>query len=160
MNALFWHFRFSYNFRFFWPKISYFVTVSGNVSFRAILSGTPTSSTSKFGSGEITVRAEKLTRFPSKFPRNRPCLPFNRCVKPRNGSTNDQKSILEYIQIFQILIFGPIRMHQKSILYFWASHLSGIQVNHRCISSKLGIPKMSHSFLNSINKYKSKQHNH
>lgn len=39
----------------------------------------------KLGSGEITVRALKSTRFPLKFPRNRPCFPFNRWQNPRIG---------------------------------------------------------------------------
>jgi hypothetical protein len=32
----------------------------------------------RFGSGVITVRAEKSTRFPIKFPRIRPSLPLSR----------------------------------------------------------------------------------
>ena len=41
-----------------------------------------TSSTDKFGSGEMTVRPEKSTRFPDRLPRKRPCLPFSRCTNP------------------------------------------------------------------------------
>ena len=37
-----------------------------------------TSSILKLGSGEMTVRLEKSTRFPDKLPRNRPCLPLRR----------------------------------------------------------------------------------
>ena len=39
--------------------------------------GTPTWSKSKLGSPEMTVRAEKSTRFPIKLPLKRPSLPFN-----------------------------------------------------------------------------------
>ena len=56
------------------------VTVSQIVIVRAILRGTPTSSKLKFGSGVITVRAEKSTRFPIKFPRRRPSFPFKRAL--------------------------------------------------------------------------------
>ena len=38
-----------------------------------------------FGSGEITVRAEKFTRFPDRFERNRPSFPFNLCVNVLSG---------------------------------------------------------------------------
>jgi hypothetical protein len=31
----------------------------------------------------MTVRLEKSTLLPDRFPRNRPCLPFNLCTKPR-----------------------------------------------------------------------------
>ncbi len=33
------------------------------------------------GSGDTTVRAEKSTRLPDKFPRKRPSFPRKRCVK-------------------------------------------------------------------------------
>lgn len=39
----------------------------------------------RFGSGEITVRPEKSTRFPDRLPRKRPCLPFRRWQKPRRA---------------------------------------------------------------------------
>lgn len=39
----------------------------------------------RFGSGEMTVRPLKSTRLPDRLPRNRPCLPFRRCTKPREG---------------------------------------------------------------------------
>ncbi|KAF5058104.1 hypothetical protein DSECCO2_349890 [anaerobic digester metagenome] len=55
------------------------VTRTGTVISIAIESGTPTSVTERFGFGEMTVRAEKLTRFPESEPRNRPSLPFRRC---------------------------------------------------------------------------------
>ena len=45
-------------------SILYFVTISGNVRFIAIVIGTPYSSILIFGSTEITVLAEKSTRFP------------------------------------------------------------------------------------------------
>lgn len=50
----------------------YGVTVSGYVRFKAILQGTPSSSILIFGSGVITVRAEKSTLFPIKLPLIRP----------------------------------------------------------------------------------------
>ena len=56
----------------------YGVTISGYVMFNAMLHGTPSSSSIKFGSGVITVRAEKSTRLPMRFPRMRPFLPFRR----------------------------------------------------------------------------------
>lgn len=55
-------------------SILYGVTVSGYVRFKAILHGTPSSSILIVGSGVITVRAEKSTRFPIKFPLIRPSL--------------------------------------------------------------------------------------
>lgn len=33
----------------------------------------------------MTVRPEKSTRFPDRFPLNRPCLPFNRWTNPLVG---------------------------------------------------------------------------
>jgi hypothetical protein len=42
-----------------------------------------TSSIFRFGSGEMTVRLEKSTRLPDKFPLNRPCFPFSLCTNPR-----------------------------------------------------------------------------
>lgn len=50
------------------------VTISGKVRFCAIDLGTPTWSIRRFGSGVITVRAEKSTRFPIKFPLILPSL--------------------------------------------------------------------------------------
>ena len=70
---------------FFKPSILCTVTLSGYVKIFATLSGTATSSILRFGSGEMTVRPEKSTRFPDKFPRKRPCLPFRRWTKPRMG---------------------------------------------------------------------------
>lgn len=61
------------------------VTRSGYVNVIAISIGTATSSISKFGSGDITVRAEKLTRFPDRCLRNRPSLPFRRWHRPLYG---------------------------------------------------------------------------
>lgn len=52
----------------------YGVTVSGYVRFRAMLQGTPSSSMFIVGSGVMTVRAEKSTRFPIKLPLIRPSL--------------------------------------------------------------------------------------
>mmetsp|Transcript_524 Transcript_524/g.1445 ORF Transcript_524/g.1445 Transcript_524/m.1445 type:complete len:264 (-) Transcript_524:476-1267(-) len=40
--------------------------------------GTPTCSIERLGSGVMTVRAEKSTRFPIRLPRTRPCFPFSR----------------------------------------------------------------------------------
>mmetsp|Transcript_11636 Transcript_11636/g.39766 ORF Transcript_11636/g.39766 Transcript_11636/m.39766 type:complete len:366 (-) Transcript_11636:99-1196(-) len=40
--------------------------------------GTPTWSMARFGSGVMTVRAEKSTRLPMRLPRMRPCLPLRR----------------------------------------------------------------------------------
>ncbi|OMH85057.1 hypothetical protein AX774_g1382 [Zancudomyces culisetae] len=61
------------------------VTTSGYVRIFATNSGTATSSIPMFGSGDITVRAEKSTLFPDKFPRNLPCFPLSLCVNPLIG---------------------------------------------------------------------------
>mmetsp|Transcript_61869 Transcript_61869/g.108729 ORF Transcript_61869/g.108729 Transcript_61869/m.108729 type:complete len:241 (+) Transcript_61869:86-808(+) len=61
----------------------YWLTISGYVITLATSSGTPTWCTCRFGSGEMTVRPEKSTRFPDKLPRKRPCLPFKRWHSPR-----------------------------------------------------------------------------
>ena len=58
----------------------YGATLSGTVNVFAMLLGTPTWSTDRFGSAVITVRAEKSTRFPIRFPRMRPSLPLSRCL--------------------------------------------------------------------------------
>ena len=56
------------------------VTLIGTVNSRAIFSGTPTSLTPRYGSGEITERAQKFTRLPDKLLRNRPSFPLSLCV--------------------------------------------------------------------------------
>jgi hypothetical protein len=61
------------------------VTISGNVMFCAIVLGTPTWSIRRLGSGVMTVRAEKSTRLPIKFPRTRPSFPFNLCFTDFRG---------------------------------------------------------------------------
>ncbi|MBA7480247.1 hypothetical protein ES707_15696 [subsurface metagenome] len=53
------------------------VMMSGTVSRTAMCMGTPTSLMSRFGSGEITVLAEKSTLFPERLPLNRPSFPFS-----------------------------------------------------------------------------------
>ena len=58
------------------------VTLSGKVSVVATWMGTPTSLIARLGSGEMTVRPEKSTLLPDRFPLKRPCLPFSRCTKP------------------------------------------------------------------------------
>ncbi len=45
----------------------------------ATSSGTPTSLMSRFGSGDITVRAEKSTLFPERLLLNLPSFPLRRC---------------------------------------------------------------------------------
>ena len=67
--------------RFLSSSIFQGVTRSGIVSLWATSIGTPTSLMSMLGSGEITVLAEKSTRFPERFPLNRPSLPFSRWVR-------------------------------------------------------------------------------
>mmetsp|Transcript_10924 Transcript_10924/g.28760 ORF Transcript_10924/g.28760 Transcript_10924/m.28760 type:complete len:229 (+) Transcript_10924:49-735(+) len=49
------------------------------------LLGTPTWEMERFGSGEMTVRPEKSTRFPERLPRKRPVLPLRRWLIPRSG---------------------------------------------------------------------------
>ena len=51
----------------------------------ATRSGTPTSLRLRVGSGEMTVRAEKFTRFPESEPRKRPSLPFSRWERVFRG---------------------------------------------------------------------------
>lgn len=58
------------------------VTLSGKVSVVATWMGTPTSLIARLGSGEMTVRPEKSTLLPDRFPLKRPCLPFSRCTNP------------------------------------------------------------------------------
>mmetsp|Transcript_4220 Transcript_4220/g.8817 ORF Transcript_4220/g.8817 Transcript_4220/m.8817 type:complete len:222 (+) Transcript_4220:3598-4263(+) len=55
------------------------VTRMGTVRLEATLLGTPTSSMPRLGSAVMTVRAEKSTRFPMRFPRIRPSFPLRRC---------------------------------------------------------------------------------
>ena len=57
----------------------------GTVTSFAIISGTPTSLILIFGSGEITVRAEKFTRLPERLDLNLPSFPFNLWVKVFKG---------------------------------------------------------------------------
>ena len=56
------------------------LTVTGLVKFLAILSGTPSSLIDNCGSGVITERALKSTRFPIRLPLTRPAFPFNRSL--------------------------------------------------------------------------------
>ena len=53
------------------------VTLTGTVSSSAICFGTPTWFMLRAASGLITVRAEKLTRFPDRLYRKRPSLPLS-----------------------------------------------------------------------------------
>ena len=48
--------------------------------FKATLNGTPSSLILMFGSGVITLRAEKSTRLPIRFPLIRPSFPLRRCL--------------------------------------------------------------------------------
>ena len=61
------------------------VAFTGTVSSLAASSGTPTSLIDRPGSGEMTVRALKLTRLPDRLERKRPSLPFNLCTRVFNG---------------------------------------------------------------------------
>src|SRR6266511_1165115 len=63
----------------------YVWTWMGTVSSRAASTGTPTSLIERTGSGEITVRALKFTRFPLRLDRNRPSLPFSRWTRVLRG---------------------------------------------------------------------------
>ena len=56
---------------------------------RAMLLGTPTWSSSRFGSPVMTVRAEKSTRLPIRLPRRRPSLPFRRARSDLTGRPDD-----------------------------------------------------------------------
>ena len=60
-------------------------SVSGIVNLVTTAVGTPTSPKSKLGSGEITVRLEKSTRFPDNDPLKRPSLPLSLCVNVFRG---------------------------------------------------------------------------
>ena len=61
------------------------VIFSGTDNRMAISSGTPTSFMSRFGSGEITVRAEKSTLLPERLLLNLPSFPFNLCESVFNA---------------------------------------------------------------------------
>ncbi len=61
------------------------VTAIGTVTSLAIISGTPTSLILKVGSGEITVRAEKLTLLPARLLLKRPSFPLRRCANVLSG---------------------------------------------------------------------------
>mgnify|MGYP006964535239 CR=1 FL=1 len=61
------------------------VTISGKVRFCAMVRGTPTWSIDRLGSGVITARAEKSTRFPIKLPLTRPSLLFSLCFTDLRG---------------------------------------------------------------------------
>ena len=61
------------------------VTTEGIVRILAMGMGTPTSFMLRLGSGEITVRAEKLTRLPDRLPLNLPSLPFKRWERVLRG---------------------------------------------------------------------------
>ena len=61
------------------------VTIIGTVRILAIGIGTPTSLMLRFGSGEITVRAEKFTRLPERLPLNLPSFPFRRWERVFKG---------------------------------------------------------------------------
>src|SRR3989337_3965325 len=75
------------------PRFTHCLTISrlyvwtwtGTVSSRAASTGTPTSLIERTGSGEITVRALKFTRFPERFERNRPSLPLSRWTRVLSG---------------------------------------------------------------------------
>jgi hypothetical protein len=56
----------------------YLLIRSGIVSCLAISTGTPTSFMLIIGSGEITVLAEKSTRFPERLDLKRPSFPLRR----------------------------------------------------------------------------------
>ena len=58
------------------------VTLSGKVRIMATSMGTPTSLIARLGSGDMTVRPEKSTLLPERFPLKRPCLPLRRCTNP------------------------------------------------------------------------------
>ena len=51
----------------------------------ATFNGTPNSLIDKLGSGVMTERALKSTRFPIKLPLTRPLLPFNLSLIAFNG---------------------------------------------------------------------------
>src|SRR3989337_278750 len=63
----------------------YACTWTGTVSSLAASTGTPTSLIERIGSGEMTVRALKLTRFPERFERKRPSLPVRRWTRVLRG---------------------------------------------------------------------------
>ena len=53
------------------------LTCTGTVSSLAAMTGTPTSLIESSGSGEMTVRALKLTRLPDRLDLKRPSLPLS-----------------------------------------------------------------------------------
>ena len=61
------------------------LTCTGTVSSLAAMMGTPTSLMDSRGSGEMTVRAEKFTRFPDRLDLKRPSLPFSLWARVLRG---------------------------------------------------------------------------
>ena len=73
--------------------------MTGFVIFLATLRGIPSSRIDKLGSGVITERAEKSTRFPMRFPLTRPPFPFKRSLidfkgRPERCATEATPGIL------------------------------------------------------------------
>jgi len=81
-------------------------------------SGTTSSSTLTFGSGEITVRPEKSTRLPLKFPRKRPSLPFNRLHTERIGRPFG-KLRPETSELMNTEHFSCKKFHASSSAFGW-----------------------------------------
>ena len=85
-------------------EILYLLTVIGRVRFIQIFIGTPSCPMPIFGSGVITLRAEKSTRFPIRLPRTRPSLDFKRSVnaligRPERCCENGTPEILLFTSV-------------------------------------------------------------
>ena len=120
------------------------VTLSGKVSVVATWMGTPTSLIARLGSGEMTVRPEKSTLFPDRFPLKRPCFPFSRCTNPlqhqvlqtcsadqpsRHGAAMDDlcRTLTETLSKITKPMQAPLRVLRLPHLTLWC------KCTHQCL---------------------------
>ena len=91
------------------------LTDSGNVSRRAMNSGTTTSKTSTLGSGEMTVRPVKFTRFPDKFPLNLPSFPLSLVQIDRTDLSRGYAAATDETSELIIMATWPCRLYHRSM---------------------------------------------
>ena len=85
LSRNFWNFFCWLCFKWSYLSMLKGVTNSGYVKLVAMDLGTPTWSIKRLGSAVITVRAEKSTRFPIRFPLILPSLLLRRCLIDLRG---------------------------------------------------------------------------
>src|SRR3989344_1836626 len=96
------------------------VTRTGTVSSSATMWGTPTSLIDMFGSGEMTVRAEKFTRLPDKLYLNRPSLPFSLCDKVLSGLPDlCRAGGMFVVSLLKYVVTWYCRSSHKSSMMSW-----------------------------------------